>query len=118
MLQMMSMEYTVPSTIVGFPLILLPIDLMFISLIFLSFFIFLFEDQYFMLFLFSQIRLSSVLYCTFPAKVIIISRLRKKRCNIMFFFKKIISSWDFSWLFAFELCPPERRQIEDAGCMG
>ena len=28
--QMMSMEYTVPSTIVGFPLILLPIDLMFI----------------------------------------------------------------------------------------
>lgn len=40
-----------------------------------------------MLFLFSQIRLSSALYCTFPAKVINISRLRKKRCNIMFFLK-------------------------------
>ena len=30
MLQMMSMEYTVPSIILGFPLILLPIDLIFI----------------------------------------------------------------------------------------
>ena len=57
-----------------------------------------------MLFLFSQIRLSSALYCTFPAKVINISRLRKKRCNIMFFFLKNISLWDFSWLFAFEYC--------------
>ena len=47
---------------------------------------------------------SSALYCSFPAKVINISRLRKKRCNIMFFFKKNISSWDFSWLFAFEYC--------------
>ena len=33
MLQMMSMEYTVPSTILGLPLILLPIDLIFISFI-------------------------------------------------------------------------------------
>lgn len=35
-------------------------------------------------------------YCTFRAKITNISGLRKKRYNIMFLFKKIICSCDFS----------------------